>query len=134
MKPRYPLLLALLAAGCALAGSACAEWQLVGRDESVRLYVDDNSIQRKGDYAQIMQLTDFAIAQWADAQTAIGSIKALVEYDCVQPRSRAYSISAYSEQMAVGKTVANENFVDPQWTTIAPGISVEKLRQIACAK
>jgi hypothetical protein len=133
-RRRSPLPHALFIAGCVLAGDACAEWFLVGRDENIRLYVDTQSIQRQGDSAQIIQITDFVAAQWADPQTAIWSIKALVDYDCRTPRSRALSLVAFSEQMAVGRAVASENSPDAQWSEIAPGTGLEKIRQIACGK
>ncbi len=128
------------AAACATAGlalfaaDACAEWYLVARDENVRLYVDSQLIQRRSDQAQMLQMTDFVIAQWADAQTAIGSLKTLIEYDCRQPRSRVLSVLAYSEQMGEGRLVASEKPSDPPWMDNALGTTAEKLRQIACGK
>ena len=125
----------LAAAGFAfVATNAHAEWYLVARDQNVRVYVDNQLIQRQGDRAQMLQITDFVIAQWADAQTAIGSLKTLIEYDCRQPRSRALSVTAYSEQMGEGKLVATEKLADPPWMDNALGTTAEKLRQIACGK
>lgn len=50
------------------------------------LYLDQKLIQKNGDFAQVWQLMDFTVAQWADARTAVGSIKNLIEYDCTQAR------------------------------------------------
>ncbi len=117
-----------------LVGSAQAEWFLAGRNENFRVYVDQQSIQRNGASAQMLQLMDFVAAQWVDARTVIGSIKTVVEYDCRQPRSRALAVVAYSEQMAEGRVVSTENFSDPPWEGIQPGSTPDKIRQTVCGK
>ena len=117
-----------------LAGSVQAEWILFGRTDSFRIYLDQRLIQRNGDSAQVLQLMDFTIAQWADAQTAVGSIKNLVEYDCTQPRSRILAGEAYSEQMGDGRMVANERVPSPQWEGVEPDSTPEKIRRIVCGK
>lgn len=90
-------LLFLIAA--TLAGNAQVEWLALGRNENFRAYLDQTSLQRNGDLVQVLQLMDFVTAQWADERTVIGSIKTVVEYDCVQLRSRTIALEAYSEQM-----------------------------------
>jgi hypothetical protein len=124
----------LLLVSLLLAGSAQAEWFQLGRSDSFRVYLDPKLIQRDGDFAQIWQLMDFTTAQWADAQTAVGSIKNLIEYDCRLPRLRTLAGEAYSEQMGSGRMVAREQLSDPQWEAVEPGGSAEKIRQIACGK
>jgi hypothetical protein len=116
------------------AGGARAEWYSLGRTDTFRLYLDPQTIRMNGDLAQVWQLMDFTVAQWADAQTAIGSIKSLLEYDCAQPRSRTLLAEAYTEQMEAGRMVASERVQDPQWEIVAPGSTAEKIRQTACGK
>lgn len=82
-----------------LAGSVQAEWSQLGRTDTFRLYLDQKLIQKSGDFVQVWQLMDFTVAQWADARTAVGSIKNLIEYDCTQPRLRTLAAEAYTEQM-----------------------------------
>ena len=117
-----------------LAGSAQAQWFLLGRNEAIRFYLDQKSIARNGDFAQILQLMDFTTAQWVDAQTVVGSLKMLIEYDCGKPRLRPLASEAFSEQMADGRLVSKEQFPDPQWEAVEPGTTPGKIRQIACAK
>lgn len=126
---QYLLLLTML-----ISGAAHAEWVLFGRTTEFRIYLDQRLISRNGDYAQMSQLMDFAVAQWADARTAVGSIKTLVEYDCTQPRSRTLAGEAYTEQMGAGRMVSSEQVAEPQWEAIEPGSNPEKLQQIACGK
>jgi hypothetical protein len=117
-----------------LAGSAQAEWLHLGRSDNFRIYLEQKLIQRNGDFAQIWQLMDFTSAQWADAQTAVGSIKSLVEYDCTQPRFRTLAAEAFSEQMAAGRLVAREQLPTPQWEGVDPGGTSAKIRQLACGQ
>jgi len=91
-------------------------------------------MSKNGDYAQMWQLMDFTVAQWADAQTVVGSIKTLVEYDCTQPRSRALAAEAYTEQMGAGRLVSSERLAEPQWEGVEAGSTPDKMRQVACGK
>jgi hypothetical protein len=117
-----------------LYGAEGAEWVALGRNENFRAYLDQRSVQRKGDLARVYQLTDFVTAQWVDERTVIGSIRALVEYDCAQPRARTLALEAYSEQMSEGRLVANEQKPDAEWETAAAGGSAERVWQLVCGK
>ena len=119
-----------------ITGSALGEWLLLGRTDAFRMYVDSKSIEPNADSdtVQLWQLMDFTSAQWADAQTAVGSIKTLIEHDCAEPRSRALLVEAFSEQMGDGHSVARERATDPPWELIQPGSPAEKTRQLACDK
>lgn len=127
--PQYLLLMTML-----FSGVARAEWIQFGRTTEFRIYLDQRLISKNGDYAQMWQLMDFTVAQWADAQTAVGSIKTLVEYDCAQPRSRALAGEAYTEQMGAGRLVSREQVAEPQWEGVEAGSTPEKMRQVACGK
>lgn len=117
-----------------LAGNAQAAWVQLGRSDIFRIYLDERLIQRNGDFAQIWELMDFTVAQWADAQTAVWSIKNLLEYDCTQPRFRTLAAEAYTEQMGEGRLVASERLPDPKWESTDPGSAADKVRQVACGK
>lgn len=123
------LVLALLA-----AAGAHAEWFQLGRNEATRLYLDDKQVWRKGDIAQAVQLVDFTTSQWVDAQTVVGSLKVLVEYDCTKPLSRAIASEAYSEQMGEGRLVSREQLADAPWEPVEAGTTPDRVRQIACGK
>ena len=132
LKTVCTALLFLIAA--TLAGNAQAEWLALGRNENFRAYLDQTSLQRNGDLVQVLQLMDFVTAQWADERTVIGSIKTVVEYDCVQLRSRTIALEAYSEQMGEGRKVATEQLSNPDWGGVKSGSMSEKIRQLVCAK
>jgi len=115
-----------------LTETAQAEWIQFGRTDEFRIYVDQRLIKKNGDFAQVWQLMDFTVAQWADARTAVGSIKNLIEYDCTQPRLRPLAGEAFTEQMGEGRLVGNEQVPDPKWENIEPNSTPEKMRKFAC--
>ena len=137
-RPRRALLLAVLlvplAAFAQKLDGANSEWVGLGRNENFRAYLDQRSVQRNGDLVRVYQLTDFATAQWADERTVVGSIRALVEYDCARARTRTLALEAYSEQMGEGRLVANEQKPDAEWEAIAPGGTGENVRRLVCGK
>ena len=136
--PRRALLLAVLlvplAAFAQKLDGANGEGVGLGRNENFRAYLDQRSVQRNGDLVRVYQLTDFATAQWADERTVVGSIRALVEYDCARARTRTRALEAYSEQMGEGRLVANEQTPDAEWEAIAPGGTGENVRRLVCGK
>jgi hypothetical protein len=111
-----------------------AEWIVLGRNENFRVYLDQRSVQRNGDFARVYQLTDFVTAQWIDGRTVIGSIRALVEYDCAQPRARTLTLEAYSEQMGEGRLVTSEQNPDAKWEDATPGRTGESVWRLVCGK
>lgn len=129
-----PLRIAFLASSLFIAGSANAEWITVGRNESFRAYLDQNSLQKDGKLVRVVQLMDFVTAQWADERTVVGSIRAQVEYDCERPRSRTLVLEAFSEQMADGRLVATERMPSPEWENVQPDSTNEKIRLLVCRK
>jgi hypothetical protein len=120
--------------GQELYAAGNAEWITLGRNENIRAYLDQRSVQRNGDFARVYQLTDFVTAQWVDGRTVIGSVKALVEYDCAQPRARTLTLEAYSEQMGEGRLVANERNPDAEWENTASGGIGESVWRLVCGK
>ena len=127
--------LVLLVSGAFLhVGAAQAGWNTIGRTDIFRVYLDPKLIQKNGDFVQVWQLTDYTVAQWADARTAVGSIKHLIEFECSKHRFRLLSGAAFSEQMEAGSLVATEKVSNPEWLTVEPGSTAEKVEQVACGK
>ena len=118
----------------ALSVDVHAAWVALGRNDTYRVYIDQNPVQRNGDRVQIVQLTDFVSAQWIDAQSVFWSLKAVVEYDCSQSRFRTLVIEAFTEQMGDGRKIGTEQPEKPEWEAVVPGSAPEKAWQVACKK
>ncbi|GHU21035.1 hypothetical protein FACS189475_10230 [Betaproteobacteria bacterium] len=110
------------------------EWIGIGRTDKFRVYLDQQLVQREGDLTRVYQLTDFVTAQWVDERTVVGSIRALVEYDCAQPRLRTVALEAYSEQMGEGRLVTREQNPEAAWESLEPEGTGENVRKMVCKK
>ena len=124
----------LIVALIALSSSAQAEWFELGRTSAFRVYIENKSILRRGDLAQVMQLIDFTNAQWVDTHTVIGSVRQLNEFDCAQGRYRTLGAVAFSEQMTEGKMVGEEKTPEAQWMAVEPESAADQVRKLVCGK
>jgi len=124
-----PFLLLTLA-----AGGAQAEWLAIGRTENFRVYLEQQSLERNGEFVLTIQLMDFVTAQWVDAQTVVSSIITRVEYDCTQPRLRTLFLEAFTEQMGAGRRLSAEKIPNPEWEAVKPGSNNENIQKMVCKK
>ena len=124
----------LTAAVIMLSSSAQAEWFELGRTDAIRIYLENKSIQRRGDLSQVLQMIDFTTAQWVDTHTVVGSLRQLNEFDCAQGRYRTVVVVAFSEQMGEGKMLGEEKTPDAPWLAVEPGSAAEQVRKIVCSK
>jgi len=129
MQRILPLLLLSL-----FAGSAQAEWLAIGRNENFRVYLEQQSLERNGEFVLTIQLMDFVTAQWVDAQTVVSSIITRVEYDCTQPRLRTLFLEAFTEQMGAGRRLSAEKIPNPEWEAVKPGSNNENIQKMVCKK
>lgn len=111
--------------------AASAQWEMLGRNEDLRLFVDRGTVQRDGDVATLWQLVDYTSAQWVGAMTVM-SVHQRVEYDCAARRTRTVAGAAYSEQMGRGRQVFTEQVANPEWVAVPAGGTGEALWKIAC--
>ncbi len=111
--------------------AACAQWDMLGRNEELRLFMDRTPVQRDGDIVTVWQLTDYTRAQWVDHRV-IMSVRHLVEYDCVRRLTRTVAAAGFSEQMGFGARVAAESRPDAEWMALPAGGSAETLWRAAC--
>lgn len=116
-----------------LASFAQAQWTQLGRNESLRIYLDQTAIQHDGDIARMWQLYDYITGQWAGMQV-IFSVKNLVEYDCAGKRTRTVDGAAYGEHMGMGKVIAAEAAPNAEWSPVPAGGTQENMWSIACGK
>jgi len=80
--------------------SAYADWNILtlNKDKTVNIWVESNSIQRRGDYVFAWIIYD----REKPAADGAMSSKALNQYDCEEKRARTWRQSFYSKSMAGG--------------------------------
>lgn len=114
-----------------LAPAAAAQWDMLGRNENLRLYIDRAVVQRQGDVATVWQMIDYTSAQWVGASVVM-SVRHLVEYDCKARRARTVGMIAYSEQLGGGREVFSERLPEAEWSPVPEASTGESLWKIAC--
>lgn len=113
---------------------ACAEWMLVSELDraGVTIYVDSNTIRRKGDRVQIWELIDYRTKQTV-AGTSYLSARLQREYDCIGEVHRTLVLEELSGNMGTG-TVLRVNSDPQKWEPIDPGSIAKRLWKVTCNK
>lgn len=114
-----------------ISPAAFARWELLARNEDIRVLVDRDDIRRQGDHAVVWQLLDYTSARWVGIQVYM-SVRNLVEVDCAGRRARTVAATAYTEPMGRGQAVFSEKAPAPEWNAIPEGGSAELVWKIAC--
>jgi len=113
---------------------AYAEWELASGDDEAGLtvYVDRDSIRRKGNLAKMWQLFDYKTVQTVAGDSLL-SIQRQNEYDCTEARTRMLAYTWFSSNMGRGRvvyTTADEQ----QWEPVVPRSINHALWKVACSK
>ena len=87
--------------------NAYAEWRILtlNSDKSVTIWVESNSMQRRGDYVFAWVIYD----RDGPAQDGAMSSKALNQYDCENRQARTWRQSLYLKSMAGGEKLPPKN-------------------------
>lgn len=115
------------------SGPAHAEWVLVGANNSGEtVYVDRDTIRRKGDMVKMWALYDFKTIQtvW---DTSFLSRESQREYDCVEERTRRIALTYFSGNMGSG-TVVYSDADEQKWEPVQPQSVAHILWTVACSK
>ena len=113
-----------------IAGSANADWDLLGDAGRYVLYLDISKLKATGKLARIWKLADFKEAQSIGGITYRSDI-ALWEFDCENERWRTVSYIWYAGQMGNG-SVLYSNTDGTNWSPIAPGTIAAIVSRTAC--
>ena len=112
---------------------AYAEWVAIGYSESLggyTVYVDPDTIRRKGDLVKVWVLTDYA-ARHTVAGSSFLSSKAQNEFDCTEERQHELAVTWFSGNMGNGNGVWN-NSDETTWRPVAPGSVGQGVWKFAC--
>lgn len=114
------------------AGSAVADWQLVGTSATSDLYADRSSIRKEDNRVGMVDLIDFRERQFEN-ERFFQSVSVEVEYDCKENRFRELSLTRHAYRMGDGETTP---LAAPPatWEPIPPGSGTRLLADVACGK
>ena len=113
---------------------ATAEWMPVYEINQLAttVSVDPDTIQRKGNLAEVWILYDSKITQTGRGGP-LRSTKAQGEFNCEAWQSRILAIMDFSGNEASGKVVYR-NLDEQQWEPVRPGTLGSTLWKVACNK
>ncbi len=90
------------------SSSAWAEWVAVGGNDRYIFYVDPNTIRKNGSMVKMWNLFDHVNAQVDESSgKTYFSMKAQVEYDCQDERTRTLAESYHSGKMGGVDTIGS---------------------------
>ena len=115
------------------SGPAYAEWVAIGYSESLggyTVYVDPDTIRRKGDLVKVWALTDYTTLQTVGDSSFLSS-KAQNEFDCAEERQRELAVTWFSGNMGTGNGVWT-NSDETKWRPVAPGSVGQGVWKFAC--
>ena len=116
------------------SGPVYAEWELVSGDDEAGLtvYVDRDTIRRKGNLVKMWQLYDYKTVQTVAGDSLL-SIQRYNEYDCTEERTRMLAYTWFSSNMGKGRVVY-KTADEQQWEPVVPRSIDRALWKVACSK
>jgi hypothetical protein len=117
------------------SGPAYAEWMAIGSSEGAggtTVYVDPDTIQRKGDLVKMWALFDFKTIQNGEDFSYL-SYRMQKRFDCARKRSQPRAAAYYSENMENGSVVFHKTG-EGEWQPIAPGSVGHVLWDLGCSE
>jgi len=116
------------------SGPLYAGWVLTSGDDETGLtvYVDPDTIRRKGNLVKMWQLYDYKTVQTVAGDSLL-SFKRYNEYDCTEERTRMLAYTWFSGNMASGRVVYSTPD-EQQWEPVVPRSINQALWKVACSK
>ncbi len=112
---------------------AYAEWEgLADIDSEANVYVDPDTIRRKGDLVKMWHLLDNKIPPKKAPEPYL-SMKGQSQYDCAEERTRKLFEMYFSGNMGRGEQLFT-NSDETRWEPIVPGSIGQVMWKVACGK
>jgi hypothetical protein len=112
---------------------AMADWIAVSKDDNSTFYVDDSTIQMKGEKIKMWGLFDFKTEQVVGRYRYLSQMTQY-EFDCKKKLRRDFYSWYHSMHMGGGDVVYTINQPDEKWSPIVSGSDAEIMRKIVCGK
>ncbi len=119
------------------SGPAYAEWIAVEKNNQLAgimtVYVDPDTIHRKGNLVTMWQLIDFKTMQGGRSPSRFSSTKIQKQFDCAEERLRLLALTDFWGNMGTGEPAGA--YVDEgNWVPVEPDSINQALWEFACNK
>ena len=110
-----------------------AEWTEITRfEDNTRIYVDNKTVRRDGDIAQVLHLVRWGEPQADPGQPSYLSTVVRTAYDCANKKERYLASTSYAGSMGNGATIIADQDDSATWDSISNDSMEEKLWKAAC--
>ncbi|MBX3332135.1 MAG: hypothetical protein KF722_17145 [Nitrospira sp.] len=109
-----------------------AEWLLVDGNDKANVYVDTETISRKGDTVRVWVLDDLKTVHNRGFSKYL-SVRAQEEHDCVKERFRLLELENTSGNMGAGDVMYKKSG-QSDWTPIPRGTLAQSVAKFVCGK
>jgi len=116
---------------CAGLPNVSAEWVLVDGNEKANVYVDPETMQRRGALVILWVLDDLQTAHMRGSERYLSS-RAQEEHDCKERRFRVRMVMNFSGHMGSGQEIYQTSTIS-RWTPIPPGTLARSVWVYACS-
>ena len=113
-----------------ISTSVFAEWTATGGDEDMTVYVDFETIKRKGSKVKMWSVNDYKAVQGEQRYWSGASYD---EYDCEEGTKRMLDLYLYSGSMKQGEIIYSHKNIKEEAESIMPGSIGETTLKIACS-
>jgi hypothetical protein len=112
-----------------------AQWAAIGDNVDLdTIYVDIETIRRKGELAEVWVMTDSKLAKrFLDTNSFYLSVRQLQQFNCDEERSRILNATWFSSNMGKG-TMIDTLTKEGQWNPLPPGSVGRRLMEVICKK
>lgn len=119
------------------SGPAYAEWIAVEKNNQLAgimtVYVDPDTIHRKGNLVSMWQLLDFKTMQGGRSPSRFSSTKIHKQFDCVEERFQLLALTDFWGDMGTGEST--DAYIDGgHWVPVEPDSIDQALWEVACNK
>ena len=117
------------------SGPKYAEWAAVVENVDLdTIYVDIETIRRKGELAEVWVMTDSKLAKrFLGTNSFYVSVRQLQQFNGGEERSRILNATWFSSNMGKG-TVIDTLTKEGQWNPLPPGSVGRRLMEVICKK
>ena len=109
-----------------------AEWLLIDGNDKAKVYVDPETISRKGDLVRVWVLDDLKTVHTRGFSKYL-SVRAQEEHDCVRERFRLLELENMSGNMGAGEVIYKKTG-ESGWSSIPRGTLAQSVAKFVCEK
>jgi hypothetical protein len=107
-------------------------WASANDIQGLTIYVDPDSIRRKGDLVTLWQLYDYKAVQTVGGNSFLSS-KVQRQFDCGNQRTKLLAFTHFAGNMGNGNRIMTDSD-EAEWKSVAPGSVGNVLWRFACSK